>query len=170
MTHPLVVQLRFARSEFWRGLADVMEEEGRRRFEPMNSISWIVAHLAWQEQRYWLTAPQGIIIVPEVNELAGYGQPATTPSLATMWEAWRKITAATDANLETLTSQTLTTHLVIQGESLPESLGSMLRRVTYHYWYHIGESQAIRQLLGHTHLHDFVGAIHDEAPYIPESD
>lgn len=35
-------------------------------------------------------------------------------------------------------------------------------------WYHLGESQAIRQMLGHTHLPIFVGAIHDEAPYMPE--
>ncbi|MBX3085767.1 MAG: DinB family protein [Anaerolineae bacterium] len=170
MTHPLVLQLRFARSEFVRGLDGVTEEEGRRRFEPMNSISWMVAHLTWQEQRYWLTAPQGVILVPEVNELAGYGQPATTPSLAAMWAAWRKVTQAADVNLETLNSQTLTTHLVIRGETLPESLGSMLRRMTYHYWYHIGESQAVRQLLGHKNLPDFVGAIHAEAPYIRETD
>ncbi len=37
-------------------------------------------------------------------------------------------------------------------------------------WYHLGESQAIRQMLGHTHLPIFVGAIHDEAPYIPEGE
>jgi hypothetical protein len=44
----------------------------------------------------------------------------------------------------------------------------MLRRVTYHYWYHTGESQAIRQLLGHKNLPEFVGAIHDQAPYVRE--
>jgi hypothetical protein len=169
MTHPLVLQLRFARNEFVRGLDGVTEAEGFRRVEPMNSLGWIVAHLTWQEQRYWLTAAQGIILEPEINILAGYGQPATTPSLAEMWAAWRKITDANDSYLETLTSQTLTNHLVRGGEALPESIGSMLRRITYHYWYHIGESQAIRQLLGHRNLPDFVGAMHAEAPYIPES-
>jgi hypothetical protein len=51
----------------------VTEAEGFRRFEPMNSIGWIVAHLTWQEQHYWLTAAQGIILEPEINILAGYG-------------------------------------------------------------------------------------------------
>jgi hypothetical protein len=37
-----------------------------------------------------------------------------------------------------------------------------------YYWFHLGESQAIRQLLGHKNLPVFVGDIHDEAPYIPE--
>ena len=32
MPHPLVAQLRFARSEFVRGLSDVNDEESRRRF------------------------------------------------------------------------------------------------------------------------------------------
>ena len=35
-----------------------------------------------------------------------------------------------------------------------QSVGSALRRVTYHYWYHTGEIQAIRQMLGHSNLAD----------------
>ena len=33
----------------------------------------------------------------------------------------------------------------------------MLLRVTYHYWYHTGEAAAVRQLLGHVDLPEFVG-------------
>jgi hypothetical protein len=62
----------------------------------------------------------------------------------------------------------LTTHFVVNGKPVRESIGSMLHRITYHYWYHIGESQAIRQFLGHSGLPEFVGAIHAEAPYMPE--
>jgi hypothetical protein len=43
-----------------------------------------------------------------------------------------------------------------------------LRRVTYHYWFHLGESQAIRQMLGHRDLPAFVGDI-NSAPYAPET-
>jgi hypothetical protein len=39
----------------------------------------------------------------------------------------------------------------------------------YHYWYHIGESQAVRQMLGHTGLPEFVGNIQVLAPYTPEA-
>ncbi len=45
MTHPLVLQLQFTRNEFKRGLAGLTDEEARRRFEPINSISWMIAHL-----------------------------------------------------------------------------------------------------------------------------
>ena len=32
-----------------------------------------------------------------------------------------------------------------------------VRRSPYHYWFLLGESQAVRQMLGHTKLPDFVG-------------
>ena len=45
MTHPLVTQLRFARSEFVRCLEGVSDEDARSRIMPMNCISWMVGHL-----------------------------------------------------------------------------------------------------------------------------
>jgi hypothetical protein len=33
----------------------------------------------------------------------------------------------------------------------------LLHRNLYHYWYHTGEAAAIRQMLGHTDLPQFVG-------------
>jgi hypothetical protein len=46
--------------------------------------------------------------------------------------------------------------------------GSLLQRMLYHYWYHTGESLAIRQMLRHGELPEFVGDIDGEAPYRPE--
>jgi hypothetical protein len=66
MPHPLVVQLRFTRKEFQRGLKGVTAEEAVHHFGPMNCISWIVGHMAWQEQMYWLTQAQGITPAPVV--------------------------------------------------------------------------------------------------------
>ncbi|HEU5199378.1 MAG TPA: DinB family protein [Ktedonobacterales bacterium] len=168
MPHPLVVQLRFARSEFQRGLAGITDAEARRRFLPMNCISWNIGHLAWQEQRYWLWRAQGQILLPELNDLVAYGAPATTPALDEMGSAWHTITRAADPWLDTLTTAKLQEYVIIDGQPSDISFGNLLRRTTYHYWYHNGENQAIRQLLGHTELPDFVGNIDDEAPYLPE--
>lgn len=168
MPHPLVLQLRFTRSEFRRALADVTEADARHRVEPMNTISWIIGHLAWHEQRCWLTRAQGQVIVPQVNEWCGYGRPFCNPPLDAVWEAWHTITKAADPYLDTLTTEALRGFMLIDGKPHGESIGSMLHRITYHYWYHLGESQAIRQMLGHTHLPQFVGDIHREAPYITE--
>ena len=87
MTHPLVMQLRFTRSEWLRALEGVGEEDACRRLGPMNSIGWIVGHLSWQEQRYWLTFAQAQTPVPQLTELVGYGRPASTPPLEQMLTA-----------------------------------------------------------------------------------
>jgi hypothetical protein len=46
--------------------------------------------------------------------------------------------------------------------------GTQLQRITYHYWSHIGEASAVRQMLGHERLAQFVGDIDAKAPYRPE--
>lgn len=168
MSHPLVDQFRFTRSEWLRGLAGITEEEGACHFEKMNCISWTVGHLAWHEQRTFLQRPQNILLFSQLNELFAYGAPMNTPSLAEMLEIWQTITKAADPYLDTLTTEFLLTDLPLNGESVGQSRGSALRRITYHYWYHIGEVQAIRQMLGHANLPEYVGDIEVEAPYRPE--
>jgi hypothetical protein len=167
MAHPVVTQLRFARSEFVRCLEGVSAADGIRRLEPMNCISWIVGHLANQEQAYWVLVAQGRLVVNGLNDRVGFGKPASTPPLDEMWAAWHTITEAADEYLDTLTTATLQTHLVFKGSPRPESIGTMLYRNTYHYWYHIGEAHAIRDMLGHQELPQFVGDM-SEALYRPE--
>jgi len=157
--HLLVAQLRFARSEFSRGLEGVSAEDAVRRLLPMNCISWMVGHLANQEHRYWVMLAQQKNLVPGLNDLVGHGQPASTPALEEMWSAWRKVTAAADEYLESLTPAVLLTFLQRDGQPLDESVGTLLSRSIFHYWYHIGESAAVRQMLGHKNLPDFVGEI-----------
>ncbi len=167
MPHPFVTQLRFARSELRRCLGGVSEEEGRHRLKPMNSISWIVGHLTDQEHSYWVLIAQDQQLAPELGHLVGYGQPASTPSLEEMWVVWHKVTAAADKYLDTLTADTLQTHLTWQGQRRAESIGTMLQRNIYHYWFHTGEAHAIRQQLGHQNLPQFVGDM-SKAIYQPE--
>ena len=165
MAHPLVEQLRFARSEFRRGLEGISDEEARRRFLPMNCLSWSIGHLAAQEQRYWLLYAQGEMLLPEVDLAFLYGAPASTPALAEAWPAWETITAAADPWLDAVTAETLLSRVTRDGKLTDLIFGSLLLRVIYHYWYHTGENAAIRQQLGHTDLPNFVGNIDGEAPY-----
>jgi uncharacterized damage-inducible protein DinB len=167
MTHPLIDQLRFTRSEWLRALDGVQDEDARRRLLPMNSISWIVGHLAWQEQRYWLTFAQGQTLVPQLTELVGYGRPATTPPLAEMLSAWHAITQNSNAWLDTVTVGKLQEEIAVRGW-ITTTYGSLLLRVIYHYWYHIGEILSIRQQLGHANLPEFVGNLDQAAPYRAE--
>ena len=167
MAHLLVAQLRFTRSEFQRALDGVSAEDAVRRFMPLNCISWMVGHLANQENRYWVNLGQGKILAPGLNELVGYHKPASTPALDEMWAAWGEITAEADAFLDTLTPETLQTHFTWKNKPVEESVGTMLQRNIYHYWYHTGEASAVRQMLGHTDLPEFVGDM-SAAIYHPE--
>lgn len=169
MVHPLVEQARFAREELVRSLAGVSEDEAAKRFMPMNCISWIVGHLADQEQRYWLIFQGRAPVEPNLNALVGHGNPASTPSLHEMWMAWRAVTAESDAFLARLGTSELLETPAQPGRPAPESNGTLLQRVIHHYWFHIGETQAIRQLLGHQNLPQFVGDIGAKAPYRPDN-
>jgi uncharacterized damage-inducible protein DinB len=173
MPHLLVAQLRFARSELVRCLDGVSAEDAVQRISPMNGIgamnciSWIVGHLAFQEKTYWVEVAQGQQIAPGLYDLVGWGKPASTPPLAEMWATWREVTAAADGYLETLTPEIMMTHFERQGNPVPENVGTLLLRNIDHYWFHTGEAHAIRQMLGHKNLPDFVGNI-SVAAYRPE--
>ncbi len=175
--HPLVTQLRFARSEFARCLDGLSDKDARHRIMPMNCISWMVGHLAAQEQYYFVFFPQGEVPHPQLNKLVGFGHPASTPPLAEMWQIWHDITRAADAFLDALTTEQLLMHLeqeidgfegslfgtaskkVLAQSSVrsSESVGTRMLRTIYHYFFHTGEAHAIRQQLGHPDLPYFVG-------------
>jgi uncharacterized damage-inducible protein DinB len=162
MVHPLVEQLRFTRAEFQRALAGVSEEDGVVRLEPSNSIGWTVAHMATQERAFWVTWGQGLTdVAPELDGWQG----AVTPPLGEAWAAWQAVVAVSDPYLDGLTVESMAQHLMVNGAPYRESLGTMLLRAIYHYWYHIGEASAFRQQLGHVDLPPFVGNLGVEAPY-----
>lgn len=157
MAQHLVNQLRFVRSEFLRGLDGVSAELAVKRFMPMNCISWIVGHLASQENQYWVYLAQGKQLVPDLRHLVGHGQPASTPPLDEMMAAWHLITKEADSFLETLTPEIMETRFTHNGKEVHENIGTLLMRNTFHYWYHIGEISSIRQFSGQTDLPEFVG-------------
>ena len=164
MTIPLVTQLRFTRREFERVLAGISAEHGEKRLLPINSIGWTVGHIANHEQWCWVVTGQKKL-VRELAPLFANGAPASTPPLAEMVSAWREITAAADPFLDTLTEADLGVHwLGADGEPVRENVGVMFHRLIYHYWFHIGEIHAARQLLEGGELPQFVGDMDVIAP------
>jgi hypothetical protein len=108
------------------------------------------------------------VLFPDLHDRVGYGQPASTPPLVEMWDVWHTVTAAADAYLDTLTPDMLQNYLRGDGQLVDESVGTLLLRNTYHCCFHSGEAAAVRQMLGHTNLSDFVGDM-SQARYRPES-
>ena len=130
-------QLRFTRAEVERAMRGTPDADAERRLVPMNSIGWIVGHLAWQEQRYWLTRAQGLTPVPLLDEVVPNGGPATTPALRQMRAARRAVMAAADPWLDALTTDDLMAELPPPGPR--RTIGDALQRVIYHQWFHAGE-------------------------------
>ena len=159
--HPLVAQLRFARSEFVRGLQGLTDEDARKRIEPMNAISWNIGHLASQEQFLWVYQAQDKVLYPDLHKQVGTGSVASTPSLDEMWAVWRNVTAVADAYLDTVTTEMLLEYFTFNGKQMEENIGTLMLRNIYHYWHHNGENAGIRQALGHTGLPQFVGNMSD---------
>jgi len=164
VAHPRVEQLRFARAEWLRGLAGLSEEDAIRRLPPMNSISWMAAHMAWHERLIWLHRAQGLSVEPTLD-LVATGKPATTPPLAETQAAWRRVVDAADIYLDRLTTADLELPPAYDTRDVVPVLGTQTMLITYHYWSHIGEASAVRQMLGHTDLAEWVGDLNGFAPY-----
>lgn len=168
MAHALVEQLRFTRSEWLRGLQDVDAEDARRRFGRLNAISWMIGHLAWHEQRNWFRLAQGTTPIPELAAY-GFGRPASEPPLDEVWDDWRRITAMADPWLDALTAADMSDCLAGDARR-EEDIGTRLLRLNYHYWFHLGEALAARQLLAgdsRQPLPEFVGSM-AAAPWRPD--
>jgi len=121
-----------------------------------------------QEHRYWVRLAQQQDLAPGLNALVGYGRPASTPPLDEMWAVRRTVTAATDEYLDSLTPEIMKSFFQHDGRPLDENIGTLLLRNIFHYWYHTGEAAAVRQVLGHTDLPEFVGDT-EAAAYRPEA-
>jgi hypothetical protein len=168
-THPLVEQLRFTRMEWLRALDGVSAKDALVHHGQMNSIGWIVGHLTWQEQRYLLIRPQGLKPRPDIQKRFTTGGKMSTPELAETLAAWHEITTAAEPFLATLTTPRLLRDLPLpKGKRSGQSQGSAIRRLIFHYWFHIGEIMAIRQMLRQKRLPQYVGALEQYAPYRPD--
>lgn len=159
MPSALVSQLYFAREEFQRLMEDVTPGEGERTMPPFNSLSFIVAHLAVHEHSVWLVVAQDRRLYPELGRRYGPGADAAVPAWQEAWDIWQAVTQEANHYLETLTDESMDTHLIRRGQPMAEALGHMLLRMINHYWFHLGEAHGIRQALGHRGIPDFVGEI-----------
>jgi hypothetical protein len=79
------------------------------------------------------------------------------------------VTVAVDPYLDVLRGEDLLQPVMVDGVPWKATQGTWLQRMTYHYWFHIGEVLAARQVLGHPHL-PAVGDLVGLAPYRPPAD
>jgi DinB family protein len=137
-------------SEFRRGLEGLTAEEARVRHRKadgstMNAISWIVAHVAAQwdnAQAYALGREAGLLRPASDGTPPPFDDALVRFDAATGWLGW--IAATGDMRMSR------------RHEERPYTAGTFLLRAVMHTWFHCGEINAIRQLLGHPEI-AFVG-------------
>jgi uncharacterized damage-inducible protein DinB len=156
MAHHLVRYLQHVRREFLRALEGIDTSDLERSVEGLNSVRWMIGHLAAQEQAYWLE-PRGEPLVSEA--LFGYRRavPERMESPERLLEVWWEVGARADEWLLTLSHDDLRGHLSGEGIVGIENIGSLLTRVIGHYYLHIGQITVIRKLLGYE-VPSFVGS------------
>ncbi len=145
--HLLAQMLELTRKEFDRNLVGLTDEDARTCVEPMNCISWIIAHVANQHRSFFVDWPAGRETDARYASY-GFGAPASQPPLEEALGLWRDAGSESEPWLRAADEETLRdVPLVYRG--LNENMGALLVRCICHTWCHIGEISSIRQVMGH---------------------
>ena len=152
---------RFALSEFRRGLEGLTNEEAQVRVEKadgtrMNAISWTVGHISGQ----WLALRARVTgeTLPEVLAKYRSGPDAdpTPPPLDSVLALIQRAEQGTDWIDDG----------VLAEPTREVNMGTSLLRAILHTWFHAGEINAVRQMLGHPEI-TFVGQLVDNLEWRP---
>jgi hypothetical protein len=147
--HPLVEIQHTTRKEIERILVGLSDEDAQKRVQPMNCISWIIAHIAQNQYSMFVAWAQDIEF-PERFRKYRSGNPPLQPPLDEAMALWEESCRESDKWLDTATESDMRSRF-----SKPdavrayETAGTLVVRNIFHTWSHAGEMHSIRQVLGH---------------------
>ena len=162
MAHLLIEQLRFAKQEWLRGHENIPAEDALKRLGHANSIGWAVGHLAEFDQIVWIERVFGEPLTKDTKKF-GFRRAASTPELDEIMKIWHVIQEKVDEVQEPMTAADFAEQPTLWGRVSDEHVLMWTLRQTWHYWYHLGEMQGVRQALEHENLPQYVGRIPAEA-------
>ena len=154
-------------AEYERSLDGVMDDEAVVRLRKadgaeMNSISWTMGHVSigWLFASHLISGEQ-----PDYGGRIFFGANAdpTPPTLDDMEAMRARAGELLEGSLAVLSPEVLASKRET-GPLADETIGTQLMRTVLHTWFHIGEINAIRQMLGHSEI-DFVGAMSGQVEY-----
>ena len=152
---------RVAVSEFRRGLEGLTAEEAATRLPKadgttMNAIAWSVQHIAqhWSNARWAATGAPGSV------------PPAPSDGTPPSWQDALAYLDSATSDLSWIEETSDEQFAAIPSFSQRESTGTFLGRAIFHTWFHTGEINAVRQMLGHPEIM-FVGAAGGELAWVP---
>jgi hypothetical protein len=136
-----------ARADLLRAIDGFDDARAALRVAGLNEPAWMVAHLAEQEQRYWLKAFGKPAVVAE---LAGYrrARPDVVLPLSAALSAWRTVADATTGVLLGFEEGGAEAFPPERSYVPAEPIAVLCLRVFGHYYLHVGQLTAVRRTLG----------------------
>jgi hypothetical protein len=144
----LIVRLLLDAREEFRRVSEAVPNPGRGgAIGRLNAGSFIVAHIASQDDRVWNAGAQGLAGDAWLSDAnAGHGAPRSTPDYVEALAALDRTFARSAPFLEALTETELDQPL---SSDVPgRTIGAQLARSIGHTWAHAGELSALASLVG----------------------
>lgn len=148
---PRLVRLLWDAFDELERVAEALPTPGQgRAIGRLNAGSWVVAHVAQQQEAYWCTGAQGLD--PDAwlaGVEVGFGSEPSVPDYRESLAAFARIRAAAIPYLRSLRAEDLDMVMESAGGSRRgETVGDLLVRSVGHLFVHTGELATIASLVG----------------------
>ena len=164
---PRLVRLLWDAFDELERAAEALPTPGQgRAIGRLNAGSWIVAHVAQQQEAYWCTGAQGLDPDEWLAGLeVGFGSEPSVPDYRDSLAAFARVRAAAIPYLRSLHNDDLDTVMERAGSSRRgETVGDLLVRSVGHLFVHTGELATIASLVGAPDLSAPGRLTHSTAP------
>lgn len=148
---PRLVRLLWDAWDELERVAEALPTPGRGRpIGRLNAGSWIVAHVAQQQDAYWCTGAQGL--EPDAwlaDHEVGFGSGPSVPDYHEALAALGRVRARAIPYLRSLRDENLEAVMQpAQGSRRAQTVGDMLVRAIGHVFVHTGELATVASLVG----------------------
>ena len=148
---PRLVRLLWDAFDELERIAGALPTPGQgRAIGRLNAGSWVVAHVAQQQEAYWCTGAQGLEPDEWLAALdVGFGSEASVPDYHEALEAFARVRARSIPYLRSLRDEDLDAVMEPSGDSGgAPTVGDLLVRAVGHVFVHTGELATIASLVG----------------------
>ena len=142
----IIDQYKITNNQVLNYINDISDEESKAIFAPLNCISWTLGHLSRYNNLTFATRDKGEQIPEKFRDFEN-GSPHSQKDLSYVKGLWEKTLNDTDKFLDNLKEEDL--KRILNNDSYDvDNLGTVMTRMIFHSWNHLGEIASVRQLLG----------------------
>ena len=142
----IIDQYKITNNQVLNYINDISDEESKAIFTPLNCISWTLGHLSRYNNLTFAARLKGEQIPEKFRDFEN-GSPHSQKDLSYVKGLWEQTLNDTDKFLDNIKEEDL--NRVLNNDSYDvDNLGTVMTRMIFHSWNHLGEIASVRQLLG----------------------